>query len=177
MYPNIATVCAASRFLRSNLAFDADGDGFSDRIESGTPLCQNETNDDPIDDSVINDGCPAYGGLREVGLECVDSSNTKNDDGLADDPFVNDGCPVFGAYSEASFVIGTDPRAVCSASQNHDAWPADINNDQFSDISDVVRITGSFGLAIPQAPNRSNIAPEALDRFVDITDLSKLHGK
>ncbi|TMF99754.1 MAG: hypothetical protein E6I03_11990 [Chloroflexi bacterium] len=174
LYPNIATVCAASRFLRSNLAFDTDGDGFSDRIESGTPLCQNETNDDPTDDSVINDGCPAYGGLREVGLECVDSSNTKNDDGLADDPFVNDGCPVFGAYSEASFVIGTDPRAVCSASQNHDAWPADINNDQFSDISDVVRITGSFGLAIPQAPNRSNIAPEALDRFVDITDLSKM---
>lgn len=52
-----------------------------------------------------------------------------------------------------------------------DAWPPDINNSGFSDISDIVFLTNSFGQAIPPAPVRYDIAPNG---FVDITDISRM---
>ena len=54
------------------------------------------------------------------------------------------------------------------------AWPADVNNDTFSDISDVSALTAVFGVAVPPAPARYNIAPDPVDGFVDITDISKM---
>jgi len=37
---------------------DTDGDGFSDQVESMTPLCGDGRNEDNGDDGVIDDGCP-----------------------------------------------------------------------------------------------------------------------
>ena len=41
-----------------------DGDGYSDTVEAGTPLC-NGINDDASDDAVVDDGCP--GGPAQAG--------------------------------------------------------------------------------------------------------------
>ena len=68
--------------------------------------------------------------------------------------------------------VGTDPILACGP----DAWPADINNDTFSDITDVSSLTGNFGAAVPPAPVRHNIAPDPPDGFVDITDVSRMTG-
>jgi hypothetical protein len=67
---------------------------------------------------------------------------------------------------------GTNPNLHCGTN----AWPADINNDTFSDISDIAFLTGTFGSAVPPAPSRYNIAPDPPDGFVDITDVSRMTG-
>ena len=69
-------------------------------------------------------------------------------------------------------IIGTNPNLRCGTN----AWPADINNDTFVDVSDIVFLTGKFGAAVPPAPARYNIAPHPLDGFVDITDIAKIAG-
>jgi Concanavalin A-like lectin/glucanases superfamily/Bacterial TSP3 repeat len=68
---------------------------------------------------------------------------------------------------------GTNPFLACGV----DAWPADINNDTFSDISDMTPLTGSFGQAVgppPNPPARYDIAPDPPDGFVDITDVARM---
>jgi penicillin amidase len=74
---------------------------------------------------------------------------------------------------------GTDPGRACAvtASPNDevvDAWPADINDDGFSDISDISALGASFGRPVPPAPVRYDIAPEPPDGFVDITDIARM---
>ncbi len=44
---------------------DCDGDGFTAVAEEGSPLCENGVNDDSLDDTVANDGCP--GGPPQAG--------------------------------------------------------------------------------------------------------------
>jgi CubicO group peptidase (beta-lactamase class C family) len=44
---------------------DDDADGYNDTAERRTPLCGNGLNDDPTDDGVVDDGCPA--GPAEAG--------------------------------------------------------------------------------------------------------------
>ena len=68
--------------------------------------------------------------------------------------------------------VGTSPLLKCGSN----SWPADINNDSFSDITDVAFLTGNFGMAVPPAPVRHNIAPDPPDGFVDITDVAKMTG-
>jgi hypothetical protein len=70
----------------------------------------------------------------------------------------------------AELIIGTNPALPCGTR----AWPPDINNDHFVDISDVVVLTGNFGLPVPPTPARDNIAPDPPDGFVDITDLVRM---
>src|SRR5436190_139930 len=77
-----------------------------------------------------------------------------------------------GWSDAAEGIIGTDPLRRCGA----DAWPADINNDGFSDISDISTLTGVFGEPVPPAPARYNIAPDPPDGFVDITDVARMAG-
>ena len=69
--------------------------------------------------------------------------------------------------------VGTDPDLACGTN----AWPVDLNDDHFSDITDISALTGNFGKPVPQAPVRQDIAPEpAGDNFVDITDISFMAG-
>ena len=67
---------------------------------------------------------------------------------------------------------GTNPSLACGV----DAWPADINNDSISDISEIVALASSFAKAVPPAPARNNIAPHPPDGVVDISDLVKMGG-
>ena len=57
-----------------------------------------------------------------------------------------------------------------------DGWPADLNNDDFSDISDISALGASFGKSIfGGAPVRHDIAPEAVgDGVVDISDIVQM---
>ena len=68
--------------------------------------------------------------------------------------------------------IGTDPLVSCGV----DAWPVDINNDGFVDTGDIVLVTGVFGLAVPPAPARRDIAPDPPDGFVDTGDIARITG-
>ena len=72
------------------------------------------------------------------------------------------------------YAAGTDRGARCPTSQTHNAWPADINNSSFSDISDIVLLVASFGKSVPPAPARHNIAPDPVDGYVDITDITRI---
>jgi hypothetical protein len=45
---------------------DADNDGFDNVAEGGAPLCSNAVNDDNLDDSAVNDGCPAVGAAERA---------------------------------------------------------------------------------------------------------------
>jgi len=71
--------------------------------------------------------------------------------------------------------VGTDPALACGTS----AWPPDVNSDSFSDITDVISLTGYFGKPVGAAPNspvRYDFAPAVPDGFVDVSDLSRLVG-
>jgi hypothetical protein len=59
--------------------------------------------------------------------------------------------------------IGTNPLLKCGAN----AWPADINNNTFADITNVAALTGVFGSPVPPAPARYSIASDSPDGFVD----------
>jgi len=94
----------------------------------------------------------------------TDSDGQGNACDLDDD---NDG------FSDAiESYVGTDVLLDCGTN----AWPADINNDGASDISDISLAGGSFGKAVPPAPRRHNIAPDPPDGVVDITDIGTMGG-
>jgi hypothetical protein len=102
---------------------DDDGDGFTDVVEFGAPLCADNVNNDgppptphPMnDDTLVNDGCPAVG-APESGDQCA---NATDDDG---DGFVNDGCPRAGLFSEGQFRIGTGSLDPCG----NNGWPLEL---------------------------------------------------
>ncbi len=71
-------------------------------------------------------------------------------------------------------IIGTDPFDDCPDDPFDDAWPADLNNDGFSDGTDIVAIAGSFGLSVPPGLTRHDVAPDPPDGFVDGTDLTRI---
>jgi len=77
-----------------------------------------------------------------------------------------------GWSDAAENIIGTNPLLACGTN----AWPPDINNDTFVDISDITLVTGHFGEAVTTATKRLNIAPDPPDGFIDITDITRLTG-
>lgn len=79
--------------------------------------------------------------------------------------------------------LGTDPLDNCANTptpndEANDPWPADLNDDGFSDGTDIATLAGSFGKAVPSpAPARHNLAlVNAPDGFVDGTDITVLAG-
>jgi len=60
-------------------------------------------------------------------------------------PIDDPDCDGFSTAVENS--AGTAAQAHCGAN----AWPADINNDGFSDVSDITALGGSFGKPVPPA--------------------------
>ncbi len=89
--------------------FDCDGDGYTTSAEAGTPLCTNAVNDDGVDDSKTNDGCPAL-----ETSEFSDQCSTSDDDS---DGKTNDGCPQVGSFSEA-IVPGACDDAIDAADED-----------------------------------------------------------
>ena len=74
----------------------------------------------------------------------------------------------------AETVIGTDPFDACADNAADNAWPADINNDLYSDITDRVVITGNFGKSVPPGPARADVSPDPPNGFVDTADIARL---
>jgi len=85
-------------------------------------------------------------------------------------PATDPDCDGFSSVVEAS--AGTNSTGHCG----NNAWPADLNNDGFSDGTDITVIAGSFGKSVPPAPARHNIAPDPVDGFVDGTDITRVAG-
>jgi len=102
-------------------------------------------------------------------LTCATTLDTDSD-GTPDGCDPDDDNDSFSDAVEA--YVGTNPLLKCGSN----SWPADINNDSFSDITDVAFLTGNFGVSVPPAPMRHNIAPDPPDAFVDITDVARMTG-
>jgi hypothetical protein len=79
-----------------------------------------------------------------------------------------------GFSDRIEYFTVTDRGADCAQNTSHNAWPADIDNDRVSDITDLTFLTGSFSAAVPPAPARYDIAPDPPDGFVDISDISRI---
>ena len=102
-----------------------------------------------------------------------------DDDG---DGLVNEALPAGSeAYDcDGDGFSGALERYVFSASNTvydqacANAWPPDIDNDGFSDISDLIFLTGNFGAEVPPAPVRYDIAPDTPRSFIDISDISRM---
>ena len=121
------------------------------------------------DSDVIHDGIDNCLSVFNPAQGDVDSDDT----GDACDPGDFD----LDSYSDrVEFSAGTDPGAKCPTSPTHDANPADLNNDGFFDIEDIVILAGSFGQSVPPAQARLDIAPDPVDGFVDITDIVSAAG-
>ena len=97
--------------------------------------------------------------------QTIDTDGDTTCDGLDND----DDNDTWSDVSEHT--IGTNALDNCGPN----AWPPDITNDTFADISDLVFLTGNFGGAVPPTPARYNIS-EPIDGFVDISDISRMTG-
>jgi hypothetical protein len=124
---------------------DTDGDGYTDEVESGSPVCLDAVNDDNLDDAAMNDACPAVG-APEAGADCAD---TVDDDG---DTRINDGCPISGAIGEGAYNVGTSPTAPCSVGavpNPSPSWPSDFVSGGIPNSTDRITITDLTNLLAP----------------------------
>ena len=149
-------------------------------------------NDPLLDVLGLTDNCPSVPNANQadgdgdaIGDVCDNCPSVTNSgqvdgdgDGLGD---VCDPCPAnpdcdgdgWTDRLEVAFT-GTDPLDACADNATDNAWPADLNNDGFSDGTDIVAMAGYFGLSVPPTPARHNIAPDPPDGFVDGTDLTRI---
>ncbi len=87
-------------------------------------------------------------------------------------PAGDDDCDGFSTTLELH--VGTVP--LCAAGLG-DEWAADLNNDGFSDGTDITILAGNFGKSVLGAPVRQDIGPESVgDGFVDGTDITAMAG-
>jgi hypothetical protein len=128
LYGSSLAACTTGHWLSDDPFYDRDGDGFSDVSEAGTPFCRNISNDDTADDSRVNDGCPAYGGLRELDGPFEFQCNDAVENDVGDDSRVNDGCPAYGTWSEADYKLGTNANSACPATATPNDEPVDAGH-------------------------------------------------
>jgi hypothetical protein len=159
---------------------DCDNDNVSDgRLDpdSGGPIVAgpdncplipntNQLNQDA--DSLGNacDNCPTVTNGDQINID-GDSFGDACDAGDFD---------LDGFSDRVEYAAGTDRGAKCPSGPSHNAWPADTNNNSFSDTGDIGFLTGYFALSVPPAPARANIAPDppVLPAFVDTADLGRM---
>jgi hypothetical protein len=179
--------------------WDDDGDGYSDDAEilaGSDPLnleCNNASNDDPGDDSKVNDGCPPVM-TAESESQC---DNDTDDDG---DGYVNDGCPLAGATKEGKTPevcddAGLDEDRDGSVNEGFDTnpvngipdctdpdantdgeWPpnpddSDDDNDGFTDVRENHMATDSLDACADDGTDDAWPADTNNDHSVNVLDL------
>jgi Thrombospondin type 3 repeat len=145
---------------------DPDGGG---PIVAGPDNClmipnTNQLNEDADSLGSACDNCPTVTNQSQVNID-GDAFGDACDAGDFD---------LDGFSDRVEYATGTDRGAKCPLNQSHNAWPADIDNSLYSDISDLIFLTAAFGLPVPPTPPRYNIAPDPVDTFVDITDITRI---
>src|SRR5205809_1856638 len=140
----------------------------------GTDFSLPDSDIDGITDSA--DNCPTVANADQANTDAALAAGGASvlGDGQGDACDPDDDNDTWTDSAEAT--IGTNVLDNCAGTPGTggDAWPADVNSDSFSDISDVAFLTGNFGAAVPPAPARYDIAPDSPDRFVDITDVARM---
>lgn len=142
---------------------DADGDGYPNSNEAGTPLCAGASNEDAADDGLVNDGCPAIGSPETA------CANATDDDG---DTVVNDGCPQAGTFAEGQFNIGTNPNGPCSEGAEagpSPSWPSDFASGGVLDSTDRIDITDITTFVAPTRRLGTSPGDAAFDSRWDIS--------
>ncbi|TMB65513.1 MAG: hypothetical protein E6J43_11900 [Chloroflexi bacterium] len=132
---------------------DADGDGAWDPFDT-CPM-NSDCDSDSVPDGV--DNCPNWPNATQTLPPWPVPAGDPDCDGFT---------------SNTEKAVGTAPLAHCGSN----AWPADVNNNGFSEISDVVALVNYFWLAVPPALARYDIAPDPPNGFVDITDIVRMLG-
>jgi Thrombospondin type 3 repeat len=131
---------------------DADVDGITDSADNCPTV--------PNTDQVNTDAALAAGGASVGG------------DGQGDACDADDDNDMWTDSAEATIATNALDNCEGAPGSGGDSWPADVNSDSFSDISDVAFLTANFGAAVPPAPARYDIAPDPPDGFVDISDVA-----
>lgn len=137
---------------------DSDGDGVMNPIESkcaSNPLSSSST-PERIDTTGDDDGDTLVNEALPPGTEPFDCDQ---------DGFIG---------STEQYVFSASGSANDQKRCGIDAWPADINNNGFSDILDIAFLTGQFGIAVPPASARYNVAPDPPDGYVDTQDIARM---
>jgi hypothetical protein len=125
-----------------------------------------------VNDSVcIGNTCDFDGdGVADVADNCIAWPNAAQN--LPPWPIAADDPDCDGFSTAVENPVGTNPFLQCGAN----AWPADLNNDTYSDIFDITLMTANFAVSVPPGPARQNIAPDPPDGFIDIFDVIRLTG-
>jgi hypothetical protein len=159
---------------------DDDNDGYEDFAESGTPVCVGSVNDDNMDDTIANDGCPAVGAAESV---CTGAGD---DDG---DTFANDGCAQSGTHSEGAYKIGTNSLARCGAGtvDPSPSWPSDLVSGSIPNSTDRVNVLDITAMLAPRrrldtSPGNANFLARydlvpgrgLFGQWVNISDLTAI---
>jgi Thrombospondin type 3 repeat len=152
-----ASITAAIVLLCQSQTLEADESQTPTVTATATTNATATSNPDSDLDGVPNeaDNCPAW---------------PNENQGLPEWPVPADDPDCDGFSSAVEVQAGTHALVHCGS----DAWPADANNDSFSDITDIADLDGNFGESVPPAPARQDIAPDPVDGFIDITDMSKM---
>jgi Thrombospondin type 3 repeat len=135
-------------------SFTSSGGGYM-ALAGDTVCIGNACDADSDSRPDVSDNCPFWPNANQALPAWLIAANDPDCDGFA---------------SAVEDLAGTKALVQCGLN----AWPADATNDTFSDISDVTALTNAFGLAVPPASARYNIAPDTPDAFVDISDVSKM---
>ena len=140
--------------LADSLDTDDDADGYSDTAEASEPLCGNGLNDDPADDAIVDDGCPA--GPSQAGAHAEGSSGIGTYSG---DPCGTDAWP-------ADFVSGGIPEST--------------NRVTITDLTSFLAPIRHFNTSPPEPEyaDRWDLVPGAglFSTVINISDLTALLG-
>jgi len=182
---------------------DGDLDGIGNICEvpacSADPDCDNDNvSDGPADPDSGGpivagpDNClqvpntnQLNGDADSLGNACDNCPTVTNQDQLnIDGDSFGDACDagdfdIDGFSDRVEYAAGTDRGAKCPTGPSHNAWPADTNNNSFSDTGDIGYVTANFGRAVPPAPARANIAPDppVPNPFVDTGDVGTMTAR